>query len=187
MPSSVPAEIALFYRQMRDTSTVLAFSGAVSQEIVVGLAETLREKLGRDADDPRLGGRVFAAFVELAPNVLSHSAERVPIGGRDVGAGIVLIRESSDRFVVLSGNPAERSAAEALAERCRTLAATDPTERRRLRREQLRGGAPGRGAGLGLLEVAQLSGHAVGVHAEPFEDRAFVVVEVRLDKEATGA
>jgi hypothetical protein len=70
-------ELYPYYQEMQNQGTILYFNGPVSQTVVEGIAELLRDKMC--ADKTGLGSvqRVFSVLVEQMQNIVRYSAERI--------------------------------------------------------------------------------------------------------------
>ncbi|MGH6865916.1 MAG: SiaB family protein kinase [Methyloceanibacter sp.] len=144
---------------------IFAYSGYVTEPVLSGVGEALKQKLAIDDADTKTLRSVFAIFVEQMQNIIRYSAEKVhslPLAS-DAGAlmemryGILTIgREGSD-YAVCAGNLVQRSDVERLRARLNKIRNMSKEELKVLYREQLRADPEegSKGAGLGFMEIAR--------------------------------
>ena len=86
---------------------VLSYSGYVSEDILLAVGDTLRERLEDHARDGRQIRNVFSIFVELMQNIIRYGVEG-PQPGPDEGEkpsfGIVMVAENDGGMDVIAGN-----------------------------------------------------------------------------------
>ncbi len=73
-------QIQRFYEQLKEEGIIFSFSGPVSQSLLEGIGETLRQKMTLEETSTTVTQKVFSIFVELMQNVINYSAERGPVG-----------------------------------------------------------------------------------------------------------
>lgn len=145
---------------------IFAYSGYVTEPVLSGVGEALKQKLTIDDADTKTLRSVFAVFVEQMQNIIRYSAEmshqEVP-PATEAGAlmemryGILTIgREGSD-YVVCAGNLVRQGDVERLKERLNRIRNMSKDELKTLYKETLRADPEqgSKGAGLGLLEIAR--------------------------------
>src|SRR5512145_78224 len=96
---------------------IFAYSGYVTEPVLSGVGEALKQKLTIDDADTKTLRSVFAVFVEHMQNIIRYSAEKAqaplpPAAAAsalmEIRYGILTIgREGSD-YVVCAGNLVER-------------------------------------------------------------------------------
>jgi hypothetical protein len=141
---------------------IFAYSGYVTEAVLSGVGNAIKQKLLLDDADTKTLRGVFAVFVEQMQNMIRYSAEKMP--SSDTGApfgemryGILTIGREGDDYVVHAGNLVARSDVERLRERLSKIRSMNKEELRALRKERLRGDPEegSKGAGLGLMEIAR--------------------------------
>ena len=175
-----------FYQLMQEHNVILAFKGEVSQLILVSIGDLLKEKLSNKETSQRVIKRVFFIFVELAQNVYHYSQERSIIEQKQVGMGVLFIRESDTHFTIFAGNVVSPEGAAEIVEQCADINRLGPAELKQRYKEQLK--LPRQegkiGAGLGLISVVRKSGNPIEVHTSVVdENQIFLVFSVRVNKE----
>jgi hypothetical protein len=145
---------------------IFAYSGYVTEPVLSGVGEALKQKLAIDDADTKTLRSVFAIFVEQMQNIIRYSAEKAHQAlppASDIGAlkeiryGILTIgREGSD-YVVCAGNLVQRSDVERLKARLNKIRNMGKEELKVLYKEQLRAEPEqgSKGAGLGFMEIAR--------------------------------
>ena len=160
-------------RQLMDTRAVLhrqgvifAYSGYVTEPVLSGVGEALKQKLTIDDADTKTLRSVFAIFVEQMQNIIRYSAEKarpVPPPVPDANAlmeisyGILTIGKEDNEYVVFAGNLVACSDVEPLRTKLSRIRNMSKDELKALYKEQLRAEPEpgGKGAGLGFMETAR--------------------------------
>jgi hypothetical protein len=145
---------------------IFAYSGYVTEPVLSGVGEALKQKLTIDDADTKTLRSVFAVFVEQMQNIIRYSAEKAqstmpPAADQralmEIRYGILTIgREGSD-YVVCAGNLVEKSDVPRLHARLTRIREMSKDELKVLYKEQLRADPEegSKGAGLGFMEIAR--------------------------------
>ena len=154
---------------------VLSYSGYVSEDILLAVGDTLRERLEDHARDVRQIRNVFSIFVELMQNIIRYGVEgpqRGPDEGEKPSFGIVMVAENDNGMDVIAGNFVTGNEAAQLVERVEMLQSKSPEELRQMYRERLRATPDERskGASLGLIEIARRSTLPISCEVMPATD-----------------
>ena len=147
---------------LRAQGIIFAYSGYVTEAVLSGVGEAIKQKLTIDDADTKTLRSVFAVFVEQMQNMIRYSAEKVPNSALEppfieIRYGVLTIGREGDDYVVYAGNLVERSDVERLRTRLTKIRAMNKEELRALHKEKLRA-APeegSKGAGLGFMEIAR--------------------------------
>ena len=86
---------------------VLSYSGYVSEDILLAVGDTLRERLEDHARDGAQIRNVFSIFVELMQNIIRYGVEGPqpgPADGEKPSFGIVMVSENDGHMDVIAGN-----------------------------------------------------------------------------------
>jgi Family of unknown function (DUF6272) len=148
---------------LRKQEIIFAYSGPVTETVLSGVGEAIKQKLVIDDADTKTLRSVFAVFVEQMQNMIRYSAEKVPIGDTEspfneiMRYGILTIGREGDGYVIHAGNLVSHSDVERLRERLSKIRSMNKEELRAVRKERLRGDPEegSKGAGLGLMEIAR--------------------------------
>ncbi|MCK4766339.1 MAG: SiaB family protein kinase [Candidatus Aminicenantes bacterium] len=181
-------ELLEYYKKMFERNIVLDFQGAISQDMLVGMAGLIRSKFAQESCHAKTVKRIFSTFVEMAQNIAHYSAERVKLKDRatDVGAGIIVVTEISGTYTITSGNLVEKESIPAIIEHCKKINAMDQDELKLFYKEQITSErAKGKkGGSIGLIDIARKSNHPIIYEATPVgEINSFLVLSVRIDEE----
>ncbi len=142
---------------MRESGTIMAYNGQVSDELMVTLADLLKNRM-KAMDDKKRTRTVFSIFMEGMQNLVWHSS------GDDVAAsGMVCISHQNEEISVVCGNRVHRDNAAKLEETLKELQSADKETIRQLYREGMSKSIDhdGPGAGLGLIEIARRASHPI--------------------------
>lgn len=154
---------------------VLSYSGYVSEDILLAVGDTLRERLEDHARDGAQIRNVFSIFVELMQNIIRYGVEGPQPGpeeGEKPSFGIVMVAENDTKMDVIAGNYVTADEADQLVDRVTQLQAKSPDELRKMYRERLRSSPDERskGASLGLIEIARRSTLPISCEVMPAEN-----------------
>jgi hypothetical protein len=145
---------------------IFAYSGYVTEPVLSGVGEALKQKLTIDDADTKTLRSVFAIFVEQMQNIIRYSAEKAhqpPPSATEAGAlreiryGILTIGREGNEYVVCAGNLVQRADVPRLKERLNKIRNMSKDELKALYKEQLRSEPEqgSKGAGLGFMEIAR--------------------------------
>lgn len=163
-----------YYQKMTGNIFVLSFKGAVSQDILVGLKEVLGNRFSLTASRDRSAPKVFSVFIELAQNVLHHSAEKVRMqSGTEIGVGIVVICEDDKVYEISTGNMIEKNRLPEIINRCDFINKLDREGLKKFYKERLKRPLQGdsKSPQLGLIDIALKSGNSIKLRAKQLDDR----------------
>jgi Family of unknown function (DUF6272) len=147
---------------------IFAYSGYVTEPVLSGVGEALKQKLTIDDADTKTLRSVFAVFVEQMQNIIRYSAEMAhpplpPASDAralmEIRYGILTIGREGQDYVVCAGNLIQRSDVEHLRAKLSKIKGMSKEELKALYKEQLRAEPErgSKGAGLGLMEIARRS------------------------------
>jgi len=151
---------------LHSQGVIFAYSGYVTEPVLSGVGEALKQKLTIDDADTKTLRSVFAIFVEQMQNIIRYSAEkaRQPMPpASDAGAlneiryGILTIGREGNDYMVCAGNLVRQSDVPRLKERLSRIRNMSKEELKALYKEQLRADPEqgSKGAGLGFMEIAR--------------------------------
>src|SRR5680860_153995 len=115
--------------KLHSQGVIFAYSGYVTEPVLSGVGEALKQKLTIDDADTKTLRSVFAIFVEQMQNIIRYSAEmqHVPPPAPDASAlkeiryGILTIGKEGVDYIVCAGNLVRQSDVERLRERLSRL------------------------------------------------------------------
>ena len=151
---------------LHSQGVIFAYSGYVTEPVLSGVGEALKQKLTIDDADTKTLRSVFAIFVEQMQNIIRYSAEKAqnaPPAPSDAGAlkeiryGILTIGREGDDYVVCAGNLIRQADVERLRERLSRIRDMNKEQLKALYKEKLRADPEegSKGAGLGFMEIAR--------------------------------
>ncbi len=183
-------ELLKYYKKMCERNIVLDFQGAMSQDMLVGMAELIRNKTSLETTKTSVIKKVFSVFIEMAQNIALYSAERVQFNGSPgsdgVGAGIIVVTETEKIYTITSGNLVAKAAIPKITELCNTINTMDKEELKQFYKKQIKSAREHgrRGAGVGLIDMARKSGNLIQYKVTPVDDlNSFLVLSVRIQEE----
>lgn len=159
------------YKSLEDEKIIMFYKGPVPQDTLVDMGAFLKSML---YGNPRIK-TIFAIFVEMAHNILYHSAERevVDLDGNDIGVGLIILREQPGHFVLKSCNPLLVEAVPGLRRKLDEIHSLGKEDLRKLYLSMRKTGEnrTQKGAGLGLIEIAKRPDTQLYFDIQPFNDQ----------------
>ena len=134
----------------------MAYNGAVSDELMLTLADMLKARLIAH-DDSKRSKLIFSVFMEGVQNLIWHGS------GQDDDAGMILITEHEKEITIMCGNRIEKDKTQGLKDRLAQIEGADKDTIRQLYRDGMSHASEheGPGSGLGLLEIARRATHPI--------------------------
>ncbi|MDD4310219.1 MAG: SiaB family protein kinase [Candidatus Cloacimonetes bacterium] len=182
-------DVHAIYRLMHDNHIQFSYKGPITQEVLISLGETIKEKLHRDDCDAKVVRRVFSVLVEAAHNILKYSSEKAFMDETNKSTGIGLIgigKTDCNLFLVFSGNIVTADEASTIETHLKLINSLTREELTKSYQQQLKQGtiSSDGSAGLGLFEMARKSDRPIDYTFSPlpngtffFELKIFVKVE----------
>ncbi len=181
-----PMDIFKQYREMCHKNIILSFKGAITQEVLVDLGEIIKNNVGDLKHQPKVVKRVFSIFIEVAQNILHHSAEKVAVDGKEErGSGILIVSETPSAFEIVSGNLISNSNSKSIEESCKLINSLDREGLKKAFMQKIKEPFEegSKGAGLGLLDIARKSENKIGFQTERVDDtHSFFILSVKIQK-----
>lgn len=152
-----------FKEDLNKRGVFFCFSGPVSQDLLVEIGATLKQKMKLEEARNSTALRVFSMVVEQAQNIIHYSAEKCPQeqslteATGELSIGIIAVGYEGERYFVLSGNRIYNKDVGRLREKLSGLQKMDRDALKKLYRlERKKGPGPGsKGAGLGFIDMAK--------------------------------
>lgn len=163
-------------KTLEDAKILICFNGPFSQSIIEELGNAVRRYLGNDQMESAVLMDVFAVYIEQTQNIRNYARYRAALGDQDPAyeMATVLIGRDEDRHIVASGNTVHVDDAGVLAATIDELNGLDRQELRARFKEQSRkpaGDGIGRGAGLGLIEIARKTSGPIQHKIHPLSEK----------------
>jgi len=174
-----------YYNKMCDQNIVLDFQGVMSQDLLVGMAEMIKNKFTQKFGKTIIVKKMFSVFVELAQNIAYYSTERVELekDKEKIGAGIIVVTQQNDHYTITSGNKIENQNAQKVSEKCEYLNKLNEEELKAVYKETLRAPRPEgkKGGGVGLMDILRKSKSKIEYMITPIDDKeSFLVLSVKI-------
>ncbi len=154
-----------FKKDLNRRGVFFCFSGPVSQELLVEIGATLKQKMRLEETRNSTALRVFSMVVEQAQNIIHYSAEKCPKdndnppteNAEELSIGIIAVGYEDQHYFVLCGNRIRNQDIGRLRERLVNLQKMGKDELKKFyKQERRKGPSPGsRGAGLGFIDMAK--------------------------------
>ncbi len=161
----------------------ISYLGIIDRNLLALMAKNIDEKASNTA--PTATKKVFKVFIELSQNIALYSAERgVSSDSSNSGEGIIILKEFSDYFLVMTGNMAYKNDIAALTKKIDMINAMDHHQLRDFKRQMrnLKHTDKGRG-NIGLIQVALVSGNPIKYKIIPLDDeKSFAIISSKINK-----
>lgn len=147
------------YETLKGDGVILYFNGPVSQGVVEGIAELMRDRMRSEEAGAKLSQRIFAILVEQMQNIVRYSVEQKYEDGSMLSANgqVVVGREVDGNYFVACGNKVNTADVNSLRRKLETIRGMNKDDLKAYYREKRRSGPDpdSRGAGLGFIEMAR--------------------------------
>jgi hypothetical protein len=142
--------------QLRTHKVIMAYNGAISDDLMLTLADLLKTRMLAQ-DDPKRSKTIFSVFMEGVQNLIWHG------GDNSDTSGMILITQDEGHVTIMCGNRIAQKDTLDLRERLNQISNADKETIRQLYREGMSNSNEheGPGAGLGLLEIARRSSQPI--------------------------
>ena len=144
------SQAILLRNSLRENRVIMAYNGTVSDDLMVTLADMLKERLVSN-DDVKRSKLIFAVFMEGVQNLIWHGKEHAE------NMGMILITERNKEITIMCGNRIEKDKTQGLKDRLAQIEGADKDTIRQMYRDGMSHASEheGPGSGLGLLESAR--------------------------------
>jgi hypothetical protein len=148
------------HQHLQKSGIIFAFSGPVSQHVIEGIGETLKQKMELEDAGMNTIQKVFSVFVEQMQNVVNYSAETVTQPDQlegELRIGTLVVGRDGPHFWVQCGNLVRMDQTSGLRNRLDFLRSLNKDELKALYRERRKSAAApeSKGAGLGFIDIAR--------------------------------
>ena len=163
-----------FKTELERHGIFLAFCGPISQELLVEIGDTLKNKMKLEEASSSSTTKTFAVLIEQAQNIIHYSSEKIPDDKRDVAlsSGILVVGRDQEYYYVLCGNKISNGSIDMLTSKLTTLQDMGKDELKRHYKEQRRKNShkESKGAGLGFIELARKSVKPIEFSFKPIDE-----------------
>ncbi|TIH12957.1 hypothetical protein D0S45_16685 [Marinifilum sp. JC120] len=147
-----------FRNYLQNTGIIFCYSGYVTDDILVGIGNAIKQKLTIDEEDSNTTRAVFSVFVEQVQNVIRYSAEiETTHDMTELRYGVITVGKKDNRVFITCGNIIKTCDKERLGSKLAQIQGMDKKELNKLWKETLRNDPPegSKGAGVGLIDIAR--------------------------------
>ncbi len=129
--------------------------------------------------------KLFKIFFELAENISNYSSDKITLkGGKEVGAGTIILKETLNNFILITGNPIRNIDLIPVLENSKNINELDHNElreyKRNVRRDNL---GEQESPNIGLITVALTSGNPLDLEINPIdENTSYFSLAVKVNK-----
>ena len=176
--------------QLQMHGIVFAYSGYVTESILSGVGDALKQKLAIEDADTKTVRSVFAVFVEQMQNIIRYSAERIPqqSGPKktdipELSYGILTIGQEGTDYVVQAGNMIKLGDVTRMKQRLGGIRDMNRDELKAAYKKQLRIGPDihSKGAGIGFIEIARRASTPIDFDFMDIDDKfAFFALKATI-------
>ena len=159
------SDLYVLRNHLNEKGIVFAYSGYITEQVLTGVGEALKQKLTFEDADTKTIRSVFAIFVEQMQNIIRYSSEQIPAPGapasehvrNELRYGILTIGQEGNDYVVHAGNLIRTTDVDRIQDRLRAIRGMSPAELKAAYKDQLRSGSDeySKGAGIGFIEIAR--------------------------------
>jgi hypothetical protein len=171
------------YSRNLDQNVHISYRGPIDEKILQAIGYYIEGALSKH---PKAGKKIFKIFIELAQNISYYSAEKSIFKkeAKEVGAGTVLIGESTDSYTFVTGNLVKNDDIYAIIEKSEIINSLDREGLREYKREQRKlPHGPKGGAHIGLIQVALTAAQPLDIEVTPVDDEhSFFSIAVKVNK-----
>lgn len=162
------------YRELKMKRILFCYSGPVAQASIEGVGSTLRRNLEFEETGKMTQMAVFSTFIEQIQNVLNYSAEKLgPETDSELRVGVTVVgHDEFENYCVYCGNRVYNSDIPHIRRSIDSLSGLTKEELKSLYKERRREGPPaegGKGAGLGMIEMARRALKPLEYSFEPID------------------
>lgn len=179
------------YRRLREEDVILSLKGMISQNILAGLVEMIKDKFIPDRGQQGIVKKMYAIFIEMVQNIIHHSADKIILekDKKNIGMGIILLREIKDYYVITTGNLMENTKITGIKKLLDTVNGMEKEEVHRLYKQKLR--APKEEGktdpGIALVNIIRKSGNSITYDINTIDqNHSFLVLSAKIAKEEEG-
>lgn len=177
------------YKLMQNNQIQFSYKGPITQDVLISLGDTIKEKLHRDDCDVRVVRKVFSVLVESAHNILRYSEEKTDLNSssRSTGIGLIGIGKTEPKlFVIFSGNIISPKDQEIIEQKINFINSLNRKDLQANYKAQLKKHPVSEdgSAGLGLFEVARKSDRPIEYNFSQLDDnRIFFELKIFIQVE----
>ncbi len=166
---------------------VIAFEGVISQEILVNLAEMIKQRVSAKDKKEVFARKIFGIFIELSQNIQRYSAEKELYMGKELGNGSVIALDMEDYYYITSCNKVKNNEIEKVTSHCEHINNLNKEELKKLYKETLKKSEreKANSGGIGLIEMVRKTGNKIGYKVVEVDNTiSYLIISLKINKEA---
>jgi len=168
--------------QLHQAGIIIAYCGYVTEPVLTGVGDALKQKLGLEDMDTKTARSVFAVFVEQMQNIIRYSAEKdehapdadgTAASPSELRYGILTIGRDGGGYIVKAGNLVEKADIQRLRDKLEHIRQADKEALKVMYKETLRSGPEegSKGASIGFIEIARRASKPIEFDFVEVDDR----------------
>jgi hypothetical protein len=148
------------HQQLESLGILFSFSGPVSQDVIEGIGEAIKQKMELEEAGVNVIQRVFSVFVEQMQNIVNYSAEAHSPNDQldgELRSGVLLLGLDGGQFFIQCGNKIAQEQVPVIEAKLKALSAMDKDQLKALyleRRKAARNDSR-KGGSLGFIDMAR--------------------------------
>ncbi len=138
------------------------FSGPISQDLIVEIGDTLKNKMRLEDASKSSMRLVFSIIIEQAQNIIYYSEEKVRpwsagVNAGSISVGIITVAKKDNSYIITSGNMIKTEHVDKLKEKIEKIKGMGKDELKQYYKSQRKKDPDedSKGAGLGLIDIAR--------------------------------
>lgn len=171
-----------FYSSMGNRDIIVYYKGPFDEIILSEIGTKIRNKV---FEPPKIGGKLFSVFMELAQNIALYSAEKNQLEtGVKWGIGTIAVYETKTSYTLISGNLVKKDVLDQIVAKCEEINMLDHEGLRAMKREYRSSviKADHKGGNIGLIQVALKSDSLELDTKEVDNEHSFFTISVNVLK-----
>jgi hypothetical protein len=174
-----------FHHVLLNQKISLVYEGEVNQSIVKVFTSMTEKNMSDNSESSKTTKRVYHVMVECLQNICKHSSD--PATGQEVspGAGIVLLGERGNSFILTTGNILSNDKIEGMKSTLDEFNLLDHAGVKAKYKEMIKSSrlSDKGGAGLGFIDIIKKTGNKIEYHFEPVNDEiSFFIFTTKVDR-----
>ena len=176
------------YESIRTHNIFFVYKGVVTQDILLGFSDLIKDKFSKDRIESQVINKIFAIIIEMGQNIAFHSSERCSLDDtpKSTGSGILLVSEDDKHFYINTGNIIKNEHFEQIEEKCDVINELDKDGLKQYYKDQIRMPRKERdkGGNIGLVDIARKSENLLKYEMVPIDEKHFFLIfSVKVSKE----
>lgn len=174
------------YKTYPNSDTILEIKGLISQEILVGFVEIIKEQLQKQSSKYSIVKKVFSVMIELVQNIVLHSAESFTCENNyKIGRGIALLKKEKSSYIISTGNMISNKNIFNITDLLESVNSLDENGKKKLYKDRLKKikKKSSNNAGIGLIDVARKSGNPIAYKIKSIDSKkSFIEISARINR-----